>query len=69
MSPDPVPRFLEETWQWKRESQEATRGMTTEEVIEYFRRAAREFQERTGIRLPEAEEPVERRPAQRAPGK
>jgi hypothetical protein len=43
--------------------------MTTEEVIEYFRRAAREFQERTGIRLPEAEEPVERRPAQRAPGK
>ncbi len=52
-----VPKSLREVWQWKRESQEATRGMTTEEVIEYYRRAAREFEERTGIRLPKAEEP------------
>lgn len=49
---DFVPPSLQEVWDWKKAAEEETRGMTREQLIEFYRRMSDEFEKRLGQRLP-----------------
>lgn len=48
---DRVPQSLREVWQWKAQVEEKTRGMPREQLIEYYRNGADEFEKKMGISL------------------
>ncbi len=49
---DFVPPSLQEVWDWKKAAEEETRGMTREQLIEFYRQAGDEFEKQLGLRLP-----------------
>jgi len=48
---DPQERALAEVWEWKRRAEEATQGMSPNEVMAFYRVAAEEAERRLGVRL------------------
>ncbi len=50
---DFVPPSLQEVWDWKARADEETRGMSREELIEFYRQAAERFERELGLDLPE----------------
>jgi hypothetical protein len=48
---DPVELAIQEVRDWKRQAAEATRGMSAEAVIEFYRKQADEVQQKLGIHL------------------
>ena len=51
---DPIDETMREVWEWKRQDEEATRGMTRAELIEYYRSGADEIERRWGLHLRKA---------------
>lgn len=49
---DFVPPSLQEVWDWKKAAEDETRGMTREELIEFYRKAGDEFEKQLDQRLP-----------------
>jgi len=43
---------MQEVWDWKRKSEEATRGMSAAAVIDFYRRRADEVQRQLELDLP-----------------
>jgi hypothetical protein len=43
---------LKEVWEWKRQTEEETKGMSREQLIDFYRRKGREALQRFGIDLP-----------------
>jgi hypothetical protein len=50
-----INKILEEVWRWKEEVAQDTEHLTTEEQIEYFHNASRDF---LGISIPPLESPM-----------
>ncbi len=48
-----VPPSLQEAWDWKTRAEEETRGMSREELIQFYRQAAERFERELGLDLPE----------------
>ncbi len=48
---DRVEQAMEEVWAWKRQAEEATRGMDSSQLIEFYRREAKSAERRLGLRL------------------
>ena len=48
---DHVDRAMEELWEWKRQAEEATRGMDRAALIEFCRTQADEVQRKLGLNL------------------
>lgn len=44
-------KALTDVWQWKEEVYQATRGMTQEQRLAYFRDATKRLEEKTGKKL------------------
>jgi hypothetical protein len=51
MSDDHFEEAMRDVWAWKRQAEEATRGMGTEELIEFYRRQAEDAERRLGVHL------------------
>lgn len=49
---DFVPPSLKETWDWKKKAEDRTKGMSRDELINYYREAADSFEKALGITLP-----------------
>ncbi|HKQ49381.1 MAG TPA: hypothetical protein VJZ71_15025 [Phycisphaerae bacterium] len=54
---DFVPPSLQEVWDWKKAAEEETRGMTREQLIEFYRQAGDEFEKQLGASLPRRPRP------------
>lgn len=48
---DRVDEHMKDVWEWKRRAEEATRGMDTAQLIEFYRRQADEVEQRMGVQL------------------
>lgn len=48
---DPTHEVMKDVWEWKRQAEEATRGMNSGELIDFYRRQAEEVERRFGIHL------------------
>jgi len=48
---DRVDRAMQEVWDWKRRTEEATRGMSGPSVIEFHRTQAAEVERKFGLNL------------------
>ena len=48
---DPLDRVMQEVWDWKRQAEEATRGMSGPALIEFYRTQAAEAQREFGLDL------------------
>ena len=49
---DAVDTAMREVWEWKRQAEDRTRGMTTAQIIEFYRNEAESVQSKLGLRLP-----------------
>ncbi|MBN2560164.1 MAG: hypothetical protein JXQ75_04465 [Phycisphaerae bacterium] len=49
---DRVDQAMQEVWDWKRKSEEATRGMAPSAVIDFYRKRADEVQRQLGLDIP-----------------
>ena len=47
-----VPPSLEEVWEWKRQTEEETKGMSREELIEFYHRKGLEAMRKLGVDWP-----------------
>ena len=47
-----VPPSLEEVWEWKRQTEEETKGMSREELIEFYHRKGLEAMRKLGVSGP-----------------
>jgi len=48
---DRVQEAMKDVWTWKREAEEATRGMDSAKLIEFYRRQAQDAELRLGVHL------------------
>ena len=48
---DPATEAMKEVWAWKREAEKATEGMSTTQLIEFYRRQAEDTERRMGLQL------------------
>ncbi len=48
---DRVQEVMRDVWAWKREAEEATRGMDSAKLIEFYRRQAQDVERRLGVAL------------------
>lgn len=48
---DRVAEAMEEVWTWKRAAEEATKGMDSTQLIEFYRRQAEDAERRMGVHL------------------
>jgi hypothetical protein len=48
---DTVHKCMKEVWEWKRRAEEATRGMDTAQLIEFYRLQTQEVEQRMGVQL------------------
>ena len=48
---DRVQEAMKDVWAWKRQAEEATRGMDSAKLIEFYRRQAQDVERRLGVHL------------------
>ena len=48
---DRVDLTMQEVWDWKRKAEEATRGMSAPDIIEFYRAQADQVQRKLGLDL------------------
>ena len=48
---DRVEKAMKEVWAWKQDAEEATRGMNSAQLIEFYRRQAEAAEHRMGLHL------------------
>jgi hypothetical protein len=48
---DPLEDLMGEVWEWKRKAAEETKGMSSAELVEFYKRKGDEFERECGIKL------------------
>ncbi len=49
-----APPSLQEVWDWKKKSEDETRGLSRAQLIEFYRQAGSDFEKKLGVNLPKA---------------